>query len=229
MKLKNVTFLMSAMLVLTLSSFGQDFRQIELKAKYADYIEKSNAYLKANNSTDKPLSYNKWLASIGQDTITLTNKQKTLHNRYDYYFDYIGSKKVPLSYNDWLKKENLVDISGVDYVKQPNIKTVDSIHRKYDNYYDNLTYYKKIPMSYQDWLTKNNYVDEYPNSYTRTTQQTSQIKKFNLSSGDYLIKAKRQMISGYVFDFIGVGAILVSPNEGGFMVGGACGLIGLIC
>lgn len=221
MKLKNVLFLMFAMLVLTLSSFGQS--DSKLKTKYAAYLDKSNAYLKANNSTDKPLSYNKWLVTIGKDT-TLTNRQKTLHREYDSYFDYTGSNagsnKVPLSYNDWLKKENLVDISGVNYVKQPksniktddsksNIKTDDSMfHRKYKNYYDNLTYYKKTPMSYQDWLKNNGYVDN--STIPSSSELLKSLTISNLSSGDYLIKAKKQMIGGFICQIISAGVIIGS-------------------
>lgn len=75
------------------------------------------------------------LTTFSQDT-TLTNKQKRLHEKYDWYFNYIGSNKVPLSYNDWLKKENLVDISGVNYVKKPKSTYAsinDSTNLKYSD------------------------------------------------------------------------------------------------
>ena len=110
------------------------------------------------------------------------------------------------------------------------------LHKKYKNYYDYNAGQKQTPLSYQNWLINKNYVDSSSIPYDYHPYFLSESKSVSisktipiLSSGDYLIKAKKQMISGYVFDFIGVGAILVSPNEGGFMVGGACGLIGLIC
>ena len=193
--MKKILFLMFAMLVLTLSSFGQS--KTDLKTKYADYLDRSNAYLKANNSTDKPLSYNKWLVSMGQDT--LTQRQKALHRKYDFYFDYIGSNKIPLLYNDWLKKENLVDISGVDYVRKPKSTSIS--------------------------------VNSSTASFTQSTNSlpTSKVMTIqNLSSGDYLIKAKKQMITGYVFDFIGVGVVIASPTTGGLVGAGLCGLTGLI-
>ena len=54
------------------------------------------------------------LSGFSQDTFT--KKQINLHRKYDNYYNfYVNSKEGVLSYSEWLKKENLEDISGVDY------------------------------------------------------------------------------------------------------------------
>ncbi len=52
-----------------------------------------------------------------------TKKQIQLHRRYNYYYTFeVSSHREPLSYREWLKKKKLVDISGVDYVRETSSK-----------------------------------------------------------------------------------------------------------
>jgi len=54
------------------------------------------------------------LSGFSQET--LTNRQKQLHRKYDNYYNfYKDSKNGALPYKEWLKKEHLVDDSGVEY------------------------------------------------------------------------------------------------------------------
>jgi len=60
------------------------------------------------------------LSGFSQDTFT--KKQLNLHRKYDNYYNfYVNSKEGVLSYSEWLKKENLEDISGVDYKPKSGI------------------------------------------------------------------------------------------------------------
>ena len=52
--------LLLLLVVISIPVFGQD-----LQEKYNSYLEKANTYIKSSGSTDKPMSYNEWLTSMG--------------------------------------------------------------------------------------------------------------------------------------------------------------------
>jgi hypothetical protein len=98
------------------------------------------------------------------------------------------------------------------------------LHQKYSFYVSRCSSINVEPLSFNDWLINSGF------NINRTDENLKALEKtlYRPTCGSYLIKAKKQMIAGYVFEFIGVGAVIVSPTSGGIMAGGACGVIGLI-
>jgi len=121
------------------------------------------------------------------------------------------------------------------------------LHRKYDVYYSNSL--KHPPLNYGEWLSKKQYVDANPSyisKYDKTHRSysikqsvngdTSYVyvgkseltKKYEYTPGNYLIKAKNQILAGIFISIAGTGIAVATHDEGGYVIGASCGVIGLI-
>lgn len=109
------------------------------------------------------------------------------------------------------------------------------LHRKYDSYVGSAVHWKKI-MSYKDWLTKEGLVDNNPYEspsvyyYNPNYERVSISEpKQILSPGDYLIKAKNQIFSGFGCQVIsGITFIVNSNNDSSEALNIGAGVLGLL-
>lgn len=106
----------------------------------------------------------------------------------------------------------------------------DYLVRKYIYYMENPTPFQNKALSYSEWKNKFSYIEESRDLQTQYNSDGYLIKsKKIMSSGDYLIRAQKQKITGYVFEFVGVGIVCASPNKIGIIGIGTCSLIALVC
>jgi hypothetical protein len=113
MKLK--LFLMSAMLVLTLGSFGQD-NSSDLQRKYNTYLDI------CNKSNINPISYQEWVVAIDINYTTpsvVSNVDSTIYA--DTLSDNISADSVGIllrQYNTYLRGRNGVVLTYNDWVTE---------------------------------------------------------------------------------------------------------------
>ena len=99
----------------------------------------------------------------------------------------------------------------------------DYLVRKYIYYMENPTPFQNKALSFGEWKNKYNY--NYIEQRSDYPIKSTKIR----TSGDYLIRAQKQRITGYVFEFAGIGIICASPNKIGIIGIGTCSLIALVC
>ena len=127
-------------------------------------------------------------------------------------------------------------------------QSTQKLHNRYDAYCENIIV-KTNTLSYNDWLLKKGLTDTSGVSYVHTPSPTLKINLasqsgFALSPGDYFIKAKRQMIGGYVCYGIATGMLVFNAQKINantskydklwdpkplYYGAGAFGFIGLVC
>ena len=105
----------------------------------------------------------------------------------------------------------------------------DYLVRKYIFYMENPTPFQNKTLSYSEWKNKFNYIEQSKDIQLEYNPDGYLIRaKKLMSSGDYLIRAQKQRITGYIFCFAGVGIVCASPNKIGIIGIGTCSLIALI-
>lgn len=105
----------------------------------------------------------------------------------------------------------------------------DYLVRKYIFYMENPTPFQNKTLSYSEWKNKFNYIEQSKDIQLEYNPDGYLIRaKKIMSSGDYLIRAQKQRITGYIFCFAGVGIVCASPNKIGIIGIGTCSLIALI-
>jgi uncharacterized protein YxeA len=102
----------------------------------------------------------------------------------------------------------------------------DDLINKYLSCREKPTSFQKNTLSYKQWKYSYNYTEQKDDLQNNNSQlQTKKI----MSHGDYLMKAQKQRITGYVVEFVGVGAVCAFPDKVGIIGLCTCTVISLIC